>query len=243
MATVARTPRRRPPVTTPSAVSVVTDRYHLIVPPSAFTLSGFRAWVKADDFPERVRVTFIDGEIYLDMSNEEIETHVAVKTEVGRSLSNLIRELKLGKYYGDGVLVTNEAANVSNNPDALFLSWDTIESKRVRLIPREGEEGQYTEIEGTPDWVLEVVSDSSVRKDTRRLREAYHRAGIPEYWLIDARGQGIAFQVLHRRKNGYAAAPIREGWQRSRAFGRSFRLVREHDRAGMWEYTLESRAD
>jgi Uma2 family endonuclease len=243
MATVARTPRRRPPATTPPAVSVVSDRYHLTVPPSAFTLSGFRAWVKADDFPECVRVTFIDGEIYLDMSNEELETHVAVKGEITRVLSTLVRNSKLGKYYGDGVLVTNEAANVSSNPDALFLSWEAIESKRVKLISRAGEEGQYTEIEGTPDWVLEVVSASSVRKDTRRLREAYHRAGIPEYWLIDARGQEIVFQVLHRRKNGYAAAPNREGWQRSRVFGQSFRLVREHDRAGMWEYTLETRAE
>jgi Uma2 family endonuclease len=243
MATVARTPRHRSLASIPLAVSVVSDRYHLIVPPSAFTLSGFRAWVKADGFPERVRVAFLDGEIYLDMSNEELETHVAVKGEIGRVLSTLVRDSKLGKYYGDGVLVTNEAANVSNNPDALFLSWETIDSRRVQLIPREGEEGQYTEIEGRPDWVLEVVSDSSVRKDTRRLREAYHRAGIPEYWLIDARGEEIAFQILHRRKNGYAAAPLREGWQRSRVFGRNFRLVREHDRAGMWEYTLETRAD
>jgi Uma2 family endonuclease len=221
----------------------VSDRYHLTVPPSAFTLSGFRAWVKADHFPERVRVTFLDGEIYLDMSNEELETHVAVKGEIARVLSTLVRNAKLGKYYGDGVLVTNEAAKVSNNPDALFLSWETIETKRVQLIPRERKEGQYTEMEGTPDWVLEVVSDSSVRKDTRRLREAYHHAGIPEYWLIDARGEEIVFQILHRRKNRYAAAPNRQGWQRSQVFGRSFRLVRERDRAGMWEYTLEARAD
>jgi Uma2 family endonuclease len=36
------------------------------------------------------------------------------------------------------------------------------------------------ELEGTPDWVLEVVSQSSVAKDTKWLRESYHKAGIPE---------------------------------------------------------------
>ena len=83
-------------------------------------------------------------------------------------------------------------------------------------MPKEGKEGKYREIEGTPDWVLEVISESSVRKDTEQLRTAYHRAGISEYWLIDALGEEIIFQILNHRKNGYAATPIREGWLRSR---------------------------
>src|SRR5256885_8764701 len=48
------------------------------------------------------------------------------------------------------------------------------------------EEG-YLELEGTPDMVLEVVSESSVQKDTKRLRQLYWQAGIREYWLVDAR--------------------------------------------------------
>jgi Uma2 family endonuclease len=215
----------------------------LQVPPSAHTLSGFRDWVKADDFPERVRVTFIEGEIYLDMSNEEIETHVAVKTEITGVIRNLNKELKLGRFYADGVLVTNEEAEVSNNPDASFFSRESYRSGRVKLIPREGVEGHYIEMVGTTDWVLEVVSESSVRKDTARLREAYHRAGIPEYWLVDARKEEIVFQILHRQKNRYAAAPNREGWQRSRVFGRSFRLERQQDDMGLWEYTLHVQAE
>jgi Uma2 family endonuclease len=91
--------------------------------------------------------------------------------------------------------------------------------------------------------VLEVLSDSSVVKDTRQLREAYHRAGIPEYWLVDARDEDINFQILYRRKRGYAAAPVRDGWQASRVFGRSFRLGRQRDEFGLWEYTLEVRAE
>jgi Uma2 family endonuclease len=222
---------------------VVTDRLSLEVPASAFTLPGFRAWATAEGFPERVRVTFIGGEITLDMSNEELETHVLVKGEIARVLMTLNRELKLGKFYPDGALLSNEAGDVSNNADATFVSWESIDNGRVRLVPREGVQGQYIEIEGTPDWVLEVVSLSSVAKDTRRLREAYHRAGIPEYWLVDARGADIAFQVLLHRKNGYVAAPNKDGWQRSRVFGRSFRLLREHDRGGLWEYTLHVREE
>jgi Uma2 family endonuclease len=96
-------------------------------------------------------------------------------------------------------------------------------------------------IEGSPDWVLEIVSAWSVEKDTRDLRRAYHAAHIREYWLIDARGEDIHFQVLHWRKSGYAAAPNKDGWSASRVFQRQFRLTRQPDRRGAWKYRLESR--
>jgi Uma2 family endonuclease len=211
------------------------------IPRTAATLAGFRAWAKSDAIPEKVRVTFVDGEIYYDMSNEELETHNKPKIEVARVLLNLNRKRKRGNFYGDGVLVSNEEAEVSNNPDGTFLLRATIESRRVRLVPREGREGQYTEIEGAPDWVMEIVSNDSVRKDTVQLREAYHRAGISEYWLIDARGPKIDFQILHWRPDRYEPAPSQGGWQRSRVFDREFRLLRERDDMGLWEYTLQSR--
>src|SRR5262245_46504500 len=180
---------------------------------AASSLAGFRAWATSDDFPENLRAAYLDGELFLDLSNEEPEFHVSVKTEIIRVLGGLVKELKLGKFYAGGLLVSNEDANVSSNPDASFVSRASFRARRVKLVVRDEERGLYCDAEGTPDWVLEVVSDSSVRKDTQRLREGYHRAGVPEYWLIDARGDEIDFQVLHRRKTGYAAAPRQDGWQ------------------------------
>jgi Uma2 family endonuclease len=243
MATV-RAPRHRRPTSKEIDVAPApVDRWGLRIPASALTLAGFRAWATSDDFPEHIRVAFLDEEIHIDMSNEELETHNKVKMEIARVLLNWNREARRGTFGGDGVLISNAAAGVSNNPDAFFFTHDSLQAGRVRLVPRVGEQGQYIEIEGTPDWVLEVVSDSSVQKDTTRLREAYHRAGIAEYWLIDARGDDIRFQILHRRKTGYAAAPVRDGWQRSRVFGRSFRLDRQRDALGLWEYTLHVQTD
>jgi Uma2 family endonuclease len=244
MSTVPRPVRRsEKPAAQAGALTVVTDRFSLVIPPEAHTMEGFREWATDDNFPERVRVTFLQGEIILDMSNEEINAHVAVKTEMVRALDGLVREQRLGKFYGDGVLLTNVAAEVSNNPDALFLSRETLETARARHVPQRGAEHLYRELEGTPDWLLEAISDSSVQKDTVRLRDAYHRASIPEYWLVDARGEELSFQILLRRKNGYAAAPVKDGWQRSKVFARSFRLERVLDDFGLWEYTLHVRED
>ncbi len=223
------------------AITFVCNDWSLVVPPEAQTMDGFRAWATADDFPEGVRVTYLQGEVFIDMSNEEINSHVALKTELVRALSSLVRELRSGKFYGDGVLLTNVAAEVSNNPDALFIGKATLESARARLVPGRGAEHLYREVEGTPDWVLEVGSDGSVQKDTVLLREAYHRAGIPEYWLVDARGEEMSFQVLLHRKSKYVAAAVKDGWQRSQVFARSFRLERSLDEFGLWEYTLHVR--
>jgi Uma2 family endonuclease len=171
-----------------------------------------------------------------------METHNKVKVEVSAVLALLTKKLKLGEFHGDRTLLTNAAANVSTEPDALLVTWDTSRAGRIRLVPRSEPESDFIEIEGTPDWVLEIVSDSSVAKDTRRLRQGYHRAGIPEYWLIDARGEEIDFQILLREESDYAAVPGgRGGWLESRLFGRRFRLTRERNEVGRWTYTLAAK--
>ena len=118
----------------------------------------------------------------------------------------------------------------------MFVSWDALEKGRVQLVRRKKRPNRYGQVSGSPDWVLEIVSDSSVKKDLRDLRAAYHEANVDEYWIIDARGDEIEFQILHWRKSGYVAAPRKAGWQSSRVFGRGFRLTRMRDRRGGWRY-------
>jgi Uma2 family endonuclease len=208
------------------------------IPAYASTHAGFRAWATSDDFPEKVRASFINGEIVIDMSPEELETHNKVKTTVVSAIDFLNRRLDLGELFSDRTLVSNLAAGLSTEPDATFVSWASFEAKRVRLVPRLDRPGQYVELEGMPDWVLEVVSQSSVQKDTEVLRESYHRAGIAEYWLIDARFDEVSFQILRRRRDRYATTASRGGWCRSVVFSRSFRLDRQKNRLGRWSYTL-----
>jgi Uma2 family endonuclease len=222
--------------------AVVLEDHGLRIPASALTLDGFRAWAKSDDFPERGRISFIYPEVFVDLSPEELQTHGQVKLAITLALGALVQKQDLGQFYPDRTLVTNEAAGLSTEPDSSFVTWEALESGRVQLVPREEEPEQFLEVQGTPDWVMEIVSNTSVRKDTRRLREAYHRAGVPEYWLIDARGEDIAFEVLRHTPAEYVSAAGRAGWQRSEVFGRLFRLQRQRGRLGLWRYTLQGRA-
>ena len=116
-------------------------------------------------------------------------------------------------------MLSNQAADVSTKPDGVFVATASLQASRVRLV--EGMESGYVELEGTPDMVLEVVSDSSVQKDTVLLRKAYWEAGIPEYWLVDARKEPLAFDILKHGAKGYAAARKQDGWIKSAVFGKT----------------------
>jgi Uma2 family endonuclease len=206
------------------------------IPRDAYTLAGFRRWVLSDEFPEKQPVLFREGEIYLFMPKEDVFTHAAVKTPIAVTMGSLFQDLDLGDMYINGVLVTNVEADLSGNPDMVGILWDSFDSGKVRYVTNKKD--RTVEIEGSPDWLLEIVSNSSVKKDKIDLRGSYHKAGVREYWIIDARGEQVELQILHWRKTGYVAAPRKVGWQRSLVFGRSFKLNRSRDRRGAWRYEL-----
>lgn len=224
-----------------SSCEIILPQATILIPEGGWTLASFRAWVHSDECPERARVTYLDGKVSIDMSPEEVEHHTQVKDEIATVFRTLNRQRRLGKFYGDGLLVTNVKAELSTVPDGTFILANTLQSGRVRLIQREGTEGEITELVGTPDIVIEVVSKSSTRKDTERLLEKYHRAGIPEYWLVQPHGARVDFKILNFGRTGYERTAGRGGWQASRVLDRQFRLRRERDDLGLWEYTLDVR--
>ena len=200
---------------------------------------GFAPGPRPTIYPEKFNASFINGEIFIDMSPEELESHNKTKTSIVSVLDRLVERLDLGELFSDRTLVSNRAAGLSTEPDATFVRWSSFQSGRVRLVPRKKRPWECIELLGTPEWVLEVVSQSSVAKDTQSLREAYHRAGIPEYWLVDARFGEVSFQILRRRSDRYAAAAARDGWYASAVFAHAFRLERRKNRMGRWTYSLD----
>lgn len=53
----------------------IPRHYSLRIPPSAFTMDGFRAWATSLEFPESVCATFLQGELIIDRSNEAPPKH------------------------------------------------------------------------------------------------------------------------------------------------------------------------
>ena len=125
----------------------------------------------------------------------------------------------------------------SCGPDGLYFLKETLASSRIKLVA--GKQHGFVELEGTPDMTLEIVSDGSVKKDLVTLRELYWKAGIPEYWLVDVRGDDVIFNIYCHAAKGYVAARRQDSWVKSSVYGKSFRLTRQNDEDGHPDFTLE----
>ena len=210
------------------------------IPAYVVDLTSFRRWAHSDEFPEYGKITFVKGEIIIDMSPEEITSHAKVRRDVQYFLGKLLESNDIGELLPDGTMFVNEEADVSNEPDLLFCSWDSLRSGRVQYKERTVGSGRLIEVVGSPDMVMEVVSRSSVRKDTRILRASYFKAGVQEYWLIDAREDEIDFQILVRGENDFEPAqPDDSGYCQSPVFGCRFLLSRSRNPVGGYRYQLD----
>jgi Uma2 family endonuclease len=206
--------------------------------PPLTDLDSFRAWAR-EERPENGRYSYIAGTIWIDLTREQGYTHNQVKAEVTSVLHPLARSSGLGIFFPDGMLLGNEAAGLSTVPDGVFVRYDTIRTGRVRQVPNK-KQVVVVELEGTPDMVLAVVSDSSVEKDTVTLPPVYARAGIPEFWRSDARGE-LKFEIFRLSDAGYEPTQLPDGWWRSPLFDREFLLVRHDDPLSQPAFALEVR--
>jgi Uma2 family endonuclease len=220
------------------AVTYIDDRVELRVPPGITDLESFRRWADADDFPDNARIDYLQGDVWVDLSRQDLFTHVAVKGAFYIVLGELTRAGQLGLFLGSGAYLSNVAAGMAMRPDAVFISVEGLQ-ERVRLLDRKQED--YDELEGSPDMVLEVVSRGSDHRDTVLLRRAYWQAGAREYWLVDARPGPLVFEVLRHTARGYRATPKKGGWLALAVFGNSFRLTHQLNTLGHPEYALAVR--
>jgi Uma2 family endonuclease len=222
----------------PRAPVVIEDR--VTVPSWVHDIDSFRRWAKSDEFPERGRFSFLDGEIWVDLSMEQLFTHNDVKTQYTIVLGTLTQARNTGRFFSDGVLLTHPAANLSTEPDALFVFFESIQEGRLRLI--EGAAEGYVELEGSADMTLEIISPTTERKDADVLHELYWRAHVTEYWLVDVRRK-LKFDIFRWTSKGYRKTKPASGWLRSKVFDRSFRLTQESDPLGNPQFRLLVRQD
>jgi len=218
---------------------VFEDR--VVVPMNLRSLADFRRWAMSPEFPEQGRIDYIGGVIEVDMSPEEVIAHGRLKGRIYATLLGLVDQSDLGLLLTDSTRVSSVEGDLSSEPDIVFVSNESLAQGRVSMIHKAGEQpDRYVEMEGSPDLIVEVVSDSSVRKDTKRMPEAWFLAGVREYWLADARREPFLFRIHRRGPSGFeAVVPDSDGFQPSAVFGYRLRLDWHRDRSGYWAFDLQ----
>src|SRR5947199_6685269 len=84
-------------------------------------LEAFRRWARSDDFPERGWFSYLAGDLYVDLSMEQLFSHNRVKGRFGAVLDGLVVASDLGYYFHDRTLFSNAAADLSTEPDGMFV--------------------------------------------------------------------------------------------------------------------------
>ncbi len=115
------------------------------------------------------RYEVIEGE--LTMAPAPIPYHQAVSRNIEFLMWDYVKKKKLGVVYDAPIDVVLDRHNVLQ-PDIVFVS-----KERKSMI---GDKA----IEGAPDLVVEIVSPSTLGKDTVRKKAIYERFGVKEFWLV-----------------------------------------------------------
>ena len=91
------------------------------IPDWVVDLASFRLWVHSTEVPEKVRTCYLAGEIYVDLSREQIFSHNQVKQQFNVVIGRLVKASETGLYFPDGVLFSKIQADLASQPDGMFV--------------------------------------------------------------------------------------------------------------------------
>ena len=207
----------------------------LEIPSDVFTLEGFRNWVAGLDESAPL-VSFCAGNVHIEMSPQNYRSHTSLTAEITSALVALARDAKLGMFCPAPSWFTCEGADLSTEPDGFLATYASLRSKAIAIHP-----AREHEMVGRPDMVFEAVSKTSRKKDLRDLVAQYALAGIPEYWIADARSETLEFRILVLQGDGHYhdQAGDDDGWLASPIWSRRFRLRRIVNEVGLPEFRLD----
>lgn len=127
------------------------------------------------------RYELIDGELL--MTPSPVPGHQRILRKIGFILEKFVTENNLGELFYAPCDVYFDNENVVQ-PDILFISKD-----RLNII---GEKN----IQGAPDLIIEIISESSAYRDMVLKKKLYARHGVKEYWIVIPEGKEIEVYIL-----------------------------------------------
>ena len=134
------------------------------------------------DLPDGTRAELIDGFIY-DMATPG-STHQRV---VGRLFRKLADHFE--KKHGACEVFIAPFAVFLNDDDYTWVEPDLCVVCDASKIKKDG-------CHGAPDLVVEVVSESSIKRDYLVKLLKYTRSGVHEYWIVDPERKRIIVYFL-----------------------------------------------
>ena len=135
--------------------------------------------------PEGVRAELINGEMFMMAS--PTRTHQKLLGDMYVKVYNHIASRK-----GMCEVYAAPFAVYLHNDDKTYVEPDVLVVCDTEKLDEKG-------CHGAPDFVVEIVSPSSHKMDEVLKLEEYRKAGVQEYWIVDAEKQLVR---VYRFENG-----------------------------------------
>jgi Uma2 family endonuclease len=138
------------------------------------------------------RYEILDGDLYMSPSPATLHQRVVGRLLV--LLSEHVRQMNLGEVFVAPYDVLLDEQNIVE-PDLIYVA-----NANVSIITEKN-------IQGAPDLLVEIVSPSTIERDTRDKRNLYARCAVPNYWIIDPRRTSV-IELRHVDKAYGAVAEL-----------------------------------
>jgi len=123
-----------------------------------------------------------DGELFVSPS--PFTKHQRIVRRLLIDIDQYLRRNPIGEVFPAPLDVVFSDDNVCE-PDILFIS-----NERSSIVTRKN-------VQGAPDFVIEVLSEFNRKNDEVRKLAIYERFGVDEYWIVDPEADTVR---VHRRK-------------------------------------------
>ena len=137
------------------------------------------------------RHEIIDGKHYVNRA--PIVYHQKVLMNLSIALGPYVHAHHLGELLASPIDVILSEHDIIQ-PDIVF-----VQAARAQIV-------KYKNIQGPPDLVIEVLSESNRRYDVRTKYELYERTGVGEYWIIDP--DELAVRVFRRESGRFQPVEV-----------------------------------
>lgn len=155
--------------------------YHAEEQQGNYTLEDYYA------LPEECRVELIDG-VFYDL-NAPAPVHQIIAGNIYAGLLHYIEQKK-----GTCIPIMSPADVQLDKDDKTMLQPDLfIICDRDQILS--------THLYGAPDFIVEVLSKSTRKKDMKIKLNKYRNAGVREYWMIDPKARQVLVYVFSREAN------------------------------------------
>lgn len=123
-------------------------------------------------FADEKRRELVNGEIYVTPAPNI--RHQRIVTSLFLAIGAFLKEHPLGEAFVSPVdVILSEEDDDVVEPDILYVA-----NERASLISERG-------VEGVPDWVIEVTSPATRKRDFTNKLKLYQKYGVRLYWIID----------------------------------------------------------